>query len=681
MRAAASQASGGSPGRDHAPSDVSAHIEADRASVASRASSSAPSSRRTSTSSAAAADTCTALKMCIPLDTAGAVIGRGGGTVRSLSGATHTAIHIQSLDALPAGARDRELTITGKAESICAAMVLLLEVLKAAAEAHDTCVPPIPVPDEVAEDLVTGGGDAIAAETGARIRVSPRGEGGDGARLVFVNGTKEAVAAACAAIDKISRKYPTPEAVKPDAPGAVERDHSRKVVLPHLAVGFLIGRRGATVRNITAASGARIQVLGEADLRAGSTMRAAVLRGSLQSIAKAKELMEAKLASRGKAALAADANVVAQKMVLPKFVVDDVLGTETTQAIRRETGCLIKFFDGDNFSATGGMRDTDCLVLLVGTIAVISKATERILLVVAADEGANARYQAELGITSPMHNARDPYAWAPLGFAAPQHWMLHVPLDGSAPYGMAHHVGGGVHAAPAAPPPFAQDFGVPYAAHYGPPPHGLPLGHSLPGAPVPYGCVPAVTEAYAAPAYYNSMAGHPYLPASGHHYPGYGHMPGLAASGTATLPYPMYHVAGGRPGSPAIPVVERPAGDGVAYPGGATAEAAAAAAADARARATAKYASAAAGEAAPGGRPPAHPAAHTHRAEAGANTERPATRDSENDGSAGQQRQQLLISRKSADGKGRASSAGAHPGHAPATQPHLSDTARLTAAS
>mmetsp|Transcript_3795 Transcript_3795/g.14080 ORF Transcript_3795/g.14080 Transcript_3795/m.14080 type:complete len:657 (-) Transcript_3795:174-2144(-) len=427
-----------------------------------------------------------ALTLLVPLDAAGAIIGRGGRAVRSLSAATRTAIHVQALEELRMGARDRALSVVGKAEGVASAAGRLLRILNAAAEAHDTCVPPQIVSMRVAEALEAGGAETIATDTGAKVRVS---KGADGHRpcLVFLSGTKASVALATKAIDGFMEGSPSPRRNRGDSgeyKTPYERaeedggEHSRKIMIPHLAVGLLIGKHGVTVRDIIAKSGARVQILGEGELRSGSTMRGAILRGTLPAINRAKELIEETLDSRDDEARAQDADTVALKLSFPRFVVEEVLGDHGVRTVQRMSGALVKVFDSASRSAGDPHSADDArLIVVVGGIEKVENAVQRILASISA-AGATPRYMAELGVEA---SASHGVAAHDMG-AGESEWLAGIPLDYASQAG-------------AVPPPAA----------------GMPMP-MMGGMPQGYAMAPPHMRV-SVPWYSTGAAGAPYVPA------------------------------------------------------------------------------------------------------------------------------------------------------------------------
>merc|ERR1719313_110710 len=162
----------------------------------------------------------------------GALLGKGGSTLRRIEEATKARIAVSKEGAV------RSVVVRGTAASVSAAKEAIADVLRFEERT-------VEVPEWAVGEILGSGGkavDKLQKETGARVDVS-EAVPGEECRVVRIRArTPHAVAAAAEAILRIARPV----------------EHSIEVTSTE--AGVLIGRKGETVKAIQKSSGARLTI-------------------------------------------------------------------------------------------------------------------------------------------------------------------------------------------------------------------------------------------------------------------------------------------------------------------------------------------------------------------------------------------------------------------------------------
>lgn len=153
------------------------------------------------------------------------------------------------------------------------------------------------IPHAVIGLVIGKGGENIKRiqnESGATVRVDPQIVDEKGNKVCIITGTAQAVEEAHLAvqnvIDSAGSKRPRM---------ATDDSDSYRMKIPASRTGAIIGKGGETIKSIKSQSGCDIE-LDKSAKECGPEESVFILRGSPDKIAKAKSLIEARLASRGR---------------------------------------------------------------------------------------------------------------------------------------------------------------------------------------------------------------------------------------------------------------------------------------------------------------------------------------------------------------------------------------------
>ena len=186
---------------------------------------------------------------------------------------------------------DRALTISGKVEAVEKAVELIIPKLavefEIAKEPHFDAN--IVIPTEAVGSLIGKDGisiRAIADETGTKIRVTndidaiPQ----SATRLVRIAGAPEAVEKAKAVIlGNVENS-----AMLEDYTDNIDM----RMLIPHGAVGLVIGKGGSKIKEIANSSECKIQLSNEKDIVSGLNVRAIDLSGSCKNVIRARDTID-----------------------------------------------------------------------------------------------------------------------------------------------------------------------------------------------------------------------------------------------------------------------------------------------------------------------------------------------------------------------------------------------------
>lgn len=135
----------------------------------------------------------------------------------------------------------------------------------------------------------------IQNETGANVRVDPNTIDEKGNKMCTITGSKKAVEEAHVQINQVIETAGTNKRPRMQMDGADEY----KMKIPAQKTGAIIGRGGETIKSIKQQSGCDIE-LDKNSKECGPGESVFIIRGSQDKISKARSLIEARLASRGR---------------------------------------------------------------------------------------------------------------------------------------------------------------------------------------------------------------------------------------------------------------------------------------------------------------------------------------------------------------------------------------------
>lgn len=204
----------------------------------------------------------------------------------------------------------------------------------------ETLVLRVEVPEGCVGGLVGHQGDGLRRiERVAQCRVQLGPAAGD-TRTVIIEGLPDDVASARAMVDEAVREM---LAGRPDGPAQTPR---RTVLIPHAAVGIVIGRSGANARDISAKTGARIrvstdesgearEVLVFADSDAAADAAAELVREAASRVQDARRAPAAHLPNTARAAT--------RIVVVPEHAVGLLIGRkgDALRSVQALSGCRV----------------------------------------------------------------------------------------------------------------------------------------------------------------------------------------------------------------------------------------------------------------------------------------------------------------------------------------------------
>ncbi|GKV09238.1 hypothetical protein SLEP1_g20769 [Rubroshorea leprosula] len=160
---------------------------------------------------------------------------------------------------------------------------------------------------------------------------------------------------------------------------------SRKIEVPNAKVGVLIGKAGETIRSLQYNSGAKIQIMRDADADRDAPTRPVELVGTLSSIAKAEKLINAVIAeadaggspslvARGLAITQATGAVDLIEIQVPNEKVGLIIGRggDTIKGLQTRSGARIQLINSE------GEQSTEKIVRVTGDKKQIEMAKEMI---------------------------------------------------------------------------------------------------------------------------------------------------------------------------------------------------------------------------------------------------------------------------------------------------------------
>eukprot|EP00736_Rhodelphis_marinus_P006273 Rmarinus@m.29986 len=270
-------------------------------------------------------DTDTAKIMNIAKDDVGSVIGKGGETIKRIQMHTGARIQIERLENTSAEATERQVSIFGTEPQRNIAAQMIQDAITiahstrapietaASAEGSETVV--MQVPSTKVGVVIGRAGDTIKnlqLRSGARIQVTPDSQAAPGAttRDVTICGPPNAIQTAKQLINEVVEKaadepslnaphqqqqhYQQHQQPRMDGPKA-----SQVILVPNDQVGLLIGKQGATIKELQAHTGCHVQIAKAENMMPGQLHREVTLEGSMGAVEECKRQIQDRLASRG----------------------------------------------------------------------------------------------------------------------------------------------------------------------------------------------------------------------------------------------------------------------------------------------------------------------------------------------------------------------------------------------
>lgn len=229
-------------------------------------------------------------ELWIPVDRVGMVIGSGGSVIRSLQERSGATLMVHNDTVSPSGG-EKLLTVVGGPDNVTAALSMVSEILQRPARTQGNdpfgasngagSTPGAPgdfktiyVPNSCVGVIIGKGGETIRdmqSRTGAHIKVTPdREAAGAAERSITLSGPPHAIELANTLVMDLVREglsrfggqntgAPTTDAFSRYS-SVVET-----LMVPNDKVGLVIGKGGATIRELQQRSGARIQVAKEGE--------------------------------------------------------------------------------------------------------------------------------------------------------------------------------------------------------------------------------------------------------------------------------------------------------------------------------------------------------------------------------------------------------------------------------
>jgi len=248
------------------------------------------------------------VKWLIPESLCGMLIGKGGSTLKNIKDQTGAFIRLANAQELGPGSSERVVYITGTTDQTEQAVEAIKKKVggrppgiegDGGSESQDVMVPT----KSVGYILGAGGREMkqLCEASKARVRIASAVELATGSvdHKVTVSGSKEAIKTARSMLkDKVDEW----RATQGDDEFGIEDLEDRytlvKMTIPLVALGHLIGKGGANVREILSKSGASVKVIQDSPPTSLNRLdRPVVITGSIGNIITAQEMILEKLCS------------------------------------------------------------------------------------------------------------------------------------------------------------------------------------------------------------------------------------------------------------------------------------------------------------------------------------------------------------------------------------------------
>lgn len=224
------------------------------------------------------------IKLLVPNSVCGAIIGKGGATIKSFVENSNANIKLSPLEQTISGLNDRVVTVTGTLEQQLRAVALI--VTKLSEDPSYNQYASMSFPYAGAATSVLGLRGRLAATT-----LPSGGYGGTPYLSSGGNGSFR------------SKGLMPPLVPVPTSPGQVSvplvpaspTTTSVTLAVPDEHVGAVVGRGGKTITDIQQTSGVRIKISDRGDFIPGTTDRKVVITGTADGVRMAKQLVTQKL--------------------------------------------------------------------------------------------------------------------------------------------------------------------------------------------------------------------------------------------------------------------------------------------------------------------------------------------------------------------------------------------------
>ncbi|KAL6783843.1 hypothetical protein ACKKBG_A03750 [Auxenochlorella protothecoides x Auxenochlorella symbiontica] len=265
----------------------------------------------------------TALRLLVPAEAVGGLVGRGGEHIERVRRETGATVRVVDGASRDAPAVVLATSVEDAAAPHCAAQEALARAFLAVSgeEAGGRHEAVLRLPAAAAGSLLGRKGatvSALRAETGAAVHVEREGtdragaaageasdEAGDATVLVTLEGGVAAVVAALRGVATLARVHaarsrgPAAPAGRGGAAGAeAEEKHGLTFNLDPAQVGALMGKGGANISQVRSVSGARVHLSPATEGEPGAT-RALEVSGSVEAVLAARNMVNAFLAVGG----------------------------------------------------------------------------------------------------------------------------------------------------------------------------------------------------------------------------------------------------------------------------------------------------------------------------------------------------------------------------------------------
>ncbi|XP_072979740.1 protein BTR1-like [Typha angustifolia] len=217
------------------------------------------------------ADTRSKVRLVVPNNSCGGIIGKGGSTIKSLIDESHAGIKISPQDNNFAGLHDRLVTVTGSFDEQMRAIFLIVSKLL-----EDTHYPPSlssPFPYAGVNFPGYPGVPVGYMLPSVGYNTSNYGLNGNGGR------------------------YPNNKGRASAASPQNGQDNSVTIGVADEHIGAVVGRGGKNIMEISQVSGARIKISDRGDFITGTSDRKVTITGSPESISTAESMIMQKVSS------------------------------------------------------------------------------------------------------------------------------------------------------------------------------------------------------------------------------------------------------------------------------------------------------------------------------------------------------------------------------------------------
>ncbi|URE21734.1 RNA-binding protein [Musa troglodytarum] len=224
------------------------------------------------------------IRLIVPNSSCGAIIGKGGSTIKSFVEDSHAGIKISPQDN-NAGLNDRLVTLTGSFEEQMRAIFLILSKLIEDAHYPQTLNSPFPYSVLGANSPGFPGvpvGYMVPSVSYGPVSYGPNGSGGK-------YPSNKGVASS-----PVGSRHPS------RTPAGHLEDHINSVTIISIAdehIGPVVGRGGRNIMEISQVSGARIKISDRGDFVAGTSDRKVTITGSPEAIHAAEAMIMQKVSS------------------------------------------------------------------------------------------------------------------------------------------------------------------------------------------------------------------------------------------------------------------------------------------------------------------------------------------------------------------------------------------------